>query len=120
MAEQFSAKEVALEYKTDARTLRKFLREHLGEGKAVVGQGGRYSFTKSEVKKMRKAFDAWAAGGANTLKTTKKAPTQKEIDRTTEEVDLDDDGEVVDLEELEGPDEDDLDDEDIELLDDED
>jgi hypothetical protein len=47
--------------KSATRTLRKFLRDELGEGKSVVGKGGRYTLTynKRELTAMTKRFRAW-------------------------------------------------------------
>lgn len=51
-----SAKEVAQELGTDARTVRKFLRKTYG----TIGQGNRWSIQRKEVAKLKKAFDEWA------------------------------------------------------------
>jgi hypothetical protein len=55
--------EVTANPKAATRTLRKFLRDELGEGKAVVGKGGRYAldYNKTQVKAMAKKFAAWEA-----------------------------------------------------------
>lgn len=47
--------------KAATRTLRKFLRDEMGEGKSVVGKGGRYNLTmnKREITAMAKRFRAW-------------------------------------------------------------
>lgn len=47
--------------KNATRTLRKFLRDELGEGKAVVGKGGRYAldYNKREITALSKRFKAW-------------------------------------------------------------
>ncbi len=47
--------------KTATRTVRKFLRDELGEGKAVVGKGGRYAldYNKRELTALTKKFKAW-------------------------------------------------------------
>lgn len=47
--------------KAATRTLRKFLRDELGEGKAVVGKGSRYAleYTKPQIKALTKKFNAW-------------------------------------------------------------
>lgn len=49
--------------KAATRTLRKFLRDDMNEGKAVVGKGGRYALelNKTQVKAMAKRFTAWEA-----------------------------------------------------------
>lgn len=49
--------------KAATRTTRRFLRDTLGEGKAVVGKGGRYNlpYTKREVTALKKKFDTWKA-----------------------------------------------------------
>lgn len=53
--------EVAAELGTDPRTLRKFLRDSRGEGKAVVGKGARYSFEKREIRSLKSQFGKWLA-----------------------------------------------------------
>lgn len=50
-----SAKEIAAELSTTPRKVRKFLRSQ----DSGVGRGNRYSVTSAQVKKMKKAFDAW-------------------------------------------------------------
>lgn len=47
--------------KAATRIIRKFLRDELGEGKAVVGKGGRYAleYNKIQIKAMTKRFKAW-------------------------------------------------------------
>lgn len=47
--------------KAATRTLRKFLRDELGEGKAVVGKGARYAldYNKRELTALTKKFRAW-------------------------------------------------------------
>jgi hypothetical protein len=49
--------------KNATRTVRKFLRDELGEGKAVVGKGGRYAldYNKKELTSLTKRFKAWEA-----------------------------------------------------------
>lgn len=60
-AETLSAKDVARELETDARTLRKFLRDTTPT-EDHPGQGGRWAFTKADVKGLKKAFADWASG----------------------------------------------------------
>jgi hypothetical protein len=47
--------------KSATRTLRKFLRDELGEGRAVVGKGGRYAleYGAPELRALKKKFAAW-------------------------------------------------------------
>lgn len=110
MTDTLSAKEAAQELGTDARTLRKFLRSKAQDVIEPVGQGKRYSISRSEVKKLKKAFLAWSE---NTHKTQEDVAyeeaiddipeefegieDQDEIDATTEEVDLDDEGNPVEF-----------------------
>ena len=49
------------EGKAATRTLRKFLRDDMGDGKAVVGKGGRYALdmNKRELTALKKRFAAW-------------------------------------------------------------
>jgi enolase len=120
-AEKFSAKEAAIQLGTDARTLRKFLRS--SPDFDSVGQGNRYEFTSKDIKALKKKFAAptkKAPAKVNGKKITDEVidadiEAQDEIDRTIEEVDLDDDGEVVTLDDLD-PSDDDL--EEIDLEDD--
>lgn len=67
----YSAKEVAAQFDTDARTLRKFLRSDANDVVATVGKGHRYEITATEAKKLRKAFDSWNA--AEVAETEAKA-----------------------------------------------
>lgn len=131
--EKISAKQAAIQLGTDARSLRKFLRS--SSDFDAVGQGNRYEFDKAEMKKLKKLFNAKKVTGtdkevaANTkhdLDINASVEEQDEIDATTEEVDLDDNSEPAeiewdedeeaDLEAIEGPSDDDL--EEIELTDD--
>lgn len=56
-AEPLSAKGLAVELGTDARTVRKFLRAHYGN----VGQGHRWNIeaNKKQLASLKKAFDDW-------------------------------------------------------------
>lgn len=110
-AEKFSAKQAAIQLGTDARTLRKFIRA--SDDFDSVGQGNRYEFTSKEIKAMKKKFDAWSSKKPAKVNGTKvkdevldaDIEEQDEIDRTTEEVDLDADDEPA-LEDLDPSDED--------------
>lgn len=126
--EKFSAKEAAIQLGTDARTLRKFIRS--SDDFDAVGQGNRYEFTSKEIKALKKKFDAWNGKKSKpaekpSKKETKVLDDEVEVpddeatdedpfpeDSTTEEVDLDDDDEPVDLSDLD-PDDDEI--EEIEL-----
>jgi hypothetical protein len=52
--------EVATEFKTDTRTLRKFLRSPQGRD-GRVGKGSRWSIERRELASLRKRFNAWTA-----------------------------------------------------------
>jgi hypothetical protein len=56
----YSAKQVATRIGTDAKQLRKFLRDP-NSGYKPVGQGGRYDFPEEDLKQIKEAFDAWDA-----------------------------------------------------------
>lgn len=51
--------EVATEFGTDARTLRKFLRSPQGTD-STVGKGARWSIEKRDLRGLRKRFAAWS------------------------------------------------------------
>lgn len=61
--------------KSATRTLRKFLRDDMGEGKAVVGKGGRYALdlNKTQLKAMAKRFAAWEVAQAEAAAARKAA-----------------------------------------------
>ena len=63
MAEEkiLGAKQVARRLGVEARILRKFLRSDASPYNAV-GQGARYNFKESEVKRIKLYFDAWRNG----------------------------------------------------------
>lgn len=65
--------------KAATRTLRKFLRDELGEGKAVVGKGGRYAldYNKRELTALAKKFKAW--GIQQEEEKAKRAALREEI-----------------------------------------
>lgn len=89
------------------RTLRKFLRDEMGEGKSVVGKGGRYSLElkAAELRALTKKFAAWEiaqeeakAARAEALAAL-KAPKAEAIalpadDEGTEDIDDGDDSPV--------------------------
>ena len=52
--------EVATEFGTDARTLRKFLRSPQGTD-STVGKGARWSIEKRDLRSLRKRFQTWSA-----------------------------------------------------------
>jgi hypothetical protein len=92
--------------KSATRTLRKFLRDELGEGKAVVGKGARYAldYNKRELTALTKKFRAWEIAQAEAAEARKaalaaaKSPKPVEAD-TTPESDNDD----IELEDDEAP-----------------
>ena len=58
-------KELAQEFETDPRTLRKFLRRNARDnGLETPGKGSRWAIERKDVKKLRKGFDAWIAANA--------------------------------------------------------
>lgn len=70
--------ELAAELGTDTRTVRKFLRDTKGDGKAVVGKGARYSFEKREVRSLKSQFGKWSAARAEE-KANKADATPEEV-----------------------------------------
>ncbi len=70
----YSAKQVATRIGTDAKQLRKFLRDP-NSGYKAVGQGGRYDFPEDDLPKIQVAFTTW-----NSTKTRRNRPAS--ADRT--------------------------------------
>lgn len=71
-----TAKELAVECNTDARTVRKFLRSHLDE---TPGKGSRYAIERRQVKSLKKAFQAW---DEKRNATNKEPEVTDEVDET--------------------------------------
>jgi hypothetical protein len=61
LAEKIMPTDAEENIKGATRTLRKFLRDTLGEGKAVVGKGGRYAleYNAKEITALKKQFKSW-------------------------------------------------------------
>lgn len=74
-AAKLSARQAAEQIGTDAKTLRRFLREN--DSYTNVGSGGRYSFTQREVTSMAKAFASW-----NVDRPKKTAPASEKTAKT--------------------------------------
>ena|SRR5688572_20755377 len=79
-----SAKEVAKELGTDARTVRKFLRKQYG----TIGQGNRWNIQRKEIAQLRKAFDVWAKPEVK-VAPSKVVDLSEEIDDLVELEDID-------------------------------
>lgn len=108
--EMISAKAAAIELGTDARTLRKFLRSDHCSFEAA-GQGARYEFTSKQLKKLKKEFEGWRDKSSGKSNTDKKKTTDKLADvlaeEDIEEIDeselTTDDEAEMDLDDLVGP-----------------
>lgn len=94
--------EVAAEFGTDAKTLRKFLRSD-ASGVEKVGKGARYSLpsSKRDLTALRKRYAKW-----DEARTADKAPTPPEP--TESDITPDEDEAPISLDSLEGPTEDEL------------
>lgn len=95
-----SAKDLAAECGVDAKTVRKFLREHFAATERIdelPGQGGRYAFSKADVKSLAKLFKAQAGNKAERKAEKAKATVE------AENIDDIDEVEDLDFEELDGP-----------------
>jgi hypothetical protein len=92
MAEPISAKQLANELGTDARTCRKFLRE--ASGLEAPGQGARWNFERKQLKSLTKKFQEWQ--GAKRQVISKDIEVEELADEDFEELDFDDE----DIEEI--------------------
>lgn len=113
-----TTKEIAEDFGTDGKTLRKFLRSHLPKD-AQPGQGGRYAFDKKDLAGLKKAWVKWSENKVDkdepTEAKTKSRKTKKsEKPATVTEVEDDEEPTADELEELGDEDVADIDD----LLDD--
>lgn len=89
-ARTLSAKEVATELGTDARSLRKFLRSEAKSKGGVIGvdtpgKGKRYAILASKVKAMKPRFAAWAEAQAKIRAEAKAAREAAEADNPPED-----------------------------------
>lgn len=91
-----SAKELAIKLGTDARTVRKFLRETTPK-EDQPGQGGRWNIEPKQVKKLQTRFDDWV----------KPSVTEQEDEMQEEDIDYNDDEHDEDNDPIE-PDDDEL------------
>jgi hypothetical protein len=67
-------KEIALDWDISAKTLRKFLRfDARTNGAETPGKGKRWEIPASQVKSLRKRFDAWVAQNAKNRSTEGEA-----------------------------------------------
>jgi hypothetical protein len=99
MAQQMrTPKDIALEFETTAKTLRKFLRKDekaiSANGGETPGKGGRWAIPASQVKSLQKRFDAWIEANRS------KQEDEVEAEEVTETVETPDEVEVLELEEV--------------------
>jgi hypothetical protein len=65
IAQSRTPKDIALEWGTDAKTLRKFLRKDIKDkGLESPGKGQRWAIDARSLKSLQKRFDAWNAAKA--------------------------------------------------------
>lgn len=79
LAEKLMPAAAEANIKGATRTLRKFLRDELGQGKAVVGKGNRYALTYNakEITALKKKFGAWEIAQAEAQKARRDALAAK-------------------------------------------
>ena len=113
----FSAKDLATQCGTDAKSVRKFLREFYRSNERaddLPGQGGRYSFTKSEVNQLVKAYKEWASGKAAKKAAAADTPAKSKKEQEIEDL-TDEELEDFDVDEIDAEPSDDDIQEDVEL-----
>ena len=112
-----TTKEIAEDFGTDSKTLRKFLRSHLPKD-SQPGQGGRYAFETKDLPTLKKAWVKWSETKTDRdepadaeAKTTKKAKGKKAKTPAAPVVEVEDDEPTDEaIAELEDEDVEDLDD----------
>lgn len=79
LAEKIMPAAAETNIKGATRTLRKFLRDDLGQGKAVVGKGNRYAldYTAKEITALKKKFADWEIEQAEAQKARRDALAAK-------------------------------------------
>lgn len=89
-------KEIALEFSTTGKTLRKFLRStDSGISDLAPGKGGRWAIPATRVKTLQKRFDAWKVAQAEEAAKRRDALASAESDADEEIADDDATGEEV-------------------------
>jgi hypothetical protein len=96
MAQQMrTPKDIALEFETTAKTLRKFLRKDekaiSANGGETPGKGGRWAIPASQVKSLQKRFDAWIEANRSKQEDEveeEEAVIEDEVTETTEVLEL--------------------------------
>lgn len=108
MAKTLTPKEIAQQFGTNPKTLRKFLRSDAkGKGVESPGKGGRWAIPATSLKSLQKRFDAWKAVQALEAQKRRDALASTESDTEDEapegdaEVEVLDDAEGDDAEEIE-------------------
>lgn len=91
LAEKLMPTDAEENIKGATRTLRKFLRDTLGEGKAVVGKGGRYAleYNAKEITALKKQFKSWTI--AQEEEKAKRAALREEINSARAAATVEDD-----------------------------
>jgi hypothetical protein len=81
MAKTMTPAEIAVEFETTGREVRKFLRSRVAK-ESQPGKGGRWEIpaNANDLKKLRKAFDEWSAA-----KAEKADETPAEVDEVEDE-----------------------------------
>lgn len=65
MTKVLTPKDLATQFESDPRTVRKFLRKDAKEnGTETPGKGSRWEIEAKTVRSLRKRFDAWVAANA--------------------------------------------------------
>jgi predicted transcriptional regulator len=93
-------KEIALDWGTTGKTLRKFLRSDKALGSLAPGKGGRWAIPANSLKSARKRFDAWKQ--AQALEAQKRreeaaSTDSPETDTDDNEVEVLEEDEVIEV-----------------------
>jgi hypothetical protein len=90
-------KEIAVEWDTDAKSLRKFLRSDAKvNGTETPGKGKRYAIEAKSLRSLKVRFDAWVAAKATKEEEVPEVLEDEEVLESPEV--LEDDNEVIDEE----------------------
>lgn len=93
-------KEIALEWGTTGKTLRKFLRQDEKVKSLAPGKGGRWAIPATSLKSLQKRFIAWKAAQALEAQKRREEAMKAESDNDDNEVEvLDEDDATESLDE---------------------
>lgn len=90
-------KEIALDWGTSGKTLRKFLRQDEKVKALAPGKGGRWAIPANSLKGLKTRFIAWKAAQAAEAAKRREEAEKANSDNATEEVEVPEEDQVIEV-----------------------